>query len=443
MFKRDDLELIYERILLNEYSEPFIRKEIIRFRRQVPPQITNDIIRQTIVRFDQLKTGRESGNRIKEIINDLQPPEQAQGNERELQRLEKLKQSPFDVTLYSWKDLEHVVHQFSDPAERRAMKDLAKGGAAEQTGAELIYQKDSLKIYWGKSKKDCITFGAYLNKKNEQGFKDIQDEIRAETPRQPGQIYNWCIGWVNTNQFDNYRFATGNRGASVYYVIDESLSLKDPLHVIVIHAQQDGMYRITNAFNSGGEFRETVTNWNTVLRWQPKLNGLQNIIKFHPFTEEEEIGNVVKYITAKDFHTLTSFKAKEAYINSGKMLLSKDYLELDPKLQHLYVNVICGPDVADRSIQARFNKTLYLFTDSRSIPGNHERIQQARLEMIEILENMSDEDYAAGNRGMEPYYEDPIMKQSKGQTYKLWKKFVYDVVNAWINGAIEQRGYAE
>lgn len=439
MFKTDEIELIYERMLLNEYSESFIKKEVFHLKRQAGPQITDDVIKQTIVRFDQLKTGRESGNRIREIVNSAQLPEQTQSNAREVQRLERLKKSPFDITLYSWKDLEHVVHQFSDPAERRAMKELAKGGVTEQTGADLIYQKDSIKIYWSKSKRDCIAFGTYLNKKNEQGFKDIQDEIKSKTSRQPGEIYYWCIGWVNNNQFDNYRFATGGRGASVYYVVDESLPLIDGNHVIVIHAQQDGKYRLTNAFNNN----ETVSDWNTVLKWQPKLSGLQDIIKFHPFTEEEEIGNMVKYTTAKDFHTLVSFKAKEAYINSGKMLLSKDYLELDPKLQHLYVNVICGPDVADRSIQARLNKTLYLFTDSRSILGNHERIQQARLEMIEILENMSDEEYAAGNRGMEPYYEDPIMKQSKGQTYKLWKKFVYDVVNAWINGAIEQRGYAE
>jgi hypothetical protein len=439
MFKTDEIEAIYERMLLNEYSESFIKKEVIRLRRQADPLVTDDVIKQTIVRFDQLKTGRESGNRIKEIVSSIQPDVQARDQQRDKQRVERLKNSPFDVTLYSWKDLEHVVHQFSDPAERRAMKELAKGGATEQTRAELVYDKDSLKIYWGKNKKDCIAFGTYLNKKNEQGFKDIQDEIKAKTSRQPGQIYYWCIGWVNNNQFDNYRFATGGRGASVYYVVDESLPLNDSHHVIVIHAQQDNRYRLTNAFNNN----ETVSDWNTVLKWQPKLNGLQDIIKFHPFTEEEEIGNMVKYATAKDFHALVSFRAKEAYINSGKMLLSKDYLELDPKLQHLYVNVICGPDVADRSIQARLNKTLYLFTDSRSIPGNHERIQQARLQMIEILENMSDEDYTAGNRGMEPYYEDPIMIQSKGQTYKLWKKFTHDVVNAWINGAVELRGYAQ
>ena len=152
---------------------------------------------------------------------------------------------------------------------------------------------------------------------------------------------------------------------------------------------------------------------------------------------------MVKYTTAKDFHTLASFRAKEAYINSNKMLLSKDYLELDPKLQHLYVNVICGPDVADRSIQARFNKTLYLFTDSRALPGNHERIQEARLQTIDVLQNMTDEEYAASEtKGIEYYFEDPIMKQSKGQTYRLWKKFVYDIVNTWINGAAEKRGYA-
>lgn len=436
MFKQDELELIYERILLNEYSEPFIKKEIIRLRRQVPPQITNDTIKQTIVRFDQLKTGIRSGERLKEIINELQPDEQAQDNERELQRIEKLKKSPFEITLYSWKDLEHVVHQFSDPAERRAMKEIAKGSAAEQTGAELIYEKDSIKIYRGKTKKDCIAFGVYLNRKNEQGFKDLQGKL----PYKPGAVYNWCIGWVNNNQFDNYRFATGGRGASVYYVVDESLSLQDPNHTIVIHAQQDNKYRVTNAFNN----KEIVAEWDTVLKWQPKLNSLRYIIKFHEFTEEEEIGNMVKYITAKDFHTLTSFRAKEAYINSNKMLLSKDYLELDPKLQHLYVNVICGPDVADRSIQSRFNKTLYLFTNSRALPGNHDRIQEARTQTIHALENMTDEEYAASEtKGIEYYFEDPIMKQSKGQTYRLWKKFVYDVVDAWINGAAEKRGYAQ
>jgi hypothetical protein len=243
---------------------------------------------------------------------------------------------------------------------------------------------------------------------------------------------------VNNNQFDNYRFSTNGKGASVYYVIDESLPLTDQYHVIVIHAQENGQYRLTNAFNN----EEVVSDWNTVLKWQPKLSNLKDKLVFHPYTEDEEIGNVVKHITASRFNTLTSFKAKEAYINSGKRLYGEDYLKLDPVLQNLYINITCGPDIADRSIQERFGKTLYPFVDSRS-RENEERIERAKDEMIDILTNMSDEEYAAGNKGMEPYYRDPYMMQSKSQTYKLWKKFVYNVVDALINNAAETRGYTE
>lgn len=429
------LELVYERILLREYSEPFIKREILRLKRQAGPLITDDTIKHTITRFDQLKTGRESGNRIKEIVSSIQLDPQSADNTREKDSLEKLKKSPFDITLYSWKHLEHVVHQFSDPTERRAMRELAKGGS-EQTGAELVYDTAGLRVYWGRNKRDCIAFSAYLNKKNKQGFEAVRDKLK--TTRQPGEIYYWCIGWVNNNQFDNYRFSTNGKGASVYYVIDESLPLTDPYHVIVIHAQENGEYRLTNAFNNG----EVVSDWNTVLKWQPKLSNLKDKLVFHPYTEDEEIGNVVKHITARRFNTLTSFKAKEAYINSGKRLYSEDYLKLDPVLQNLYINITCGPDIADRSIQERFGKTLYPFVDSRS-RENEERIERAKDEMIDILTNMSDEEYAAGNRGMEPYYRDPYMMQSKSQTYKLWKKFVYNVVDALINNAAETRGYTE
>lgn len=455
MFKPDKLELIYEEMLL-EYSEPFIKKEIIRLSRETGPHITRDDIRNTIVRFDQLKTGTRSGERIKEIISNLQLPEIGPGSERERQRIEKLKKSPFEITFYSWKDLEHVVHQFSNPADKNALKALQSG---DVTGATLIPNTGDLKIYWGKDKNECIAFSASLNKKNEQGFKEIQRELRARTSLSPGKIYNWCIGWVNNNQFDNYRFNAGGTGASVYFVVDESLPLINEYHVIVIHAQQNGMYRITNAFNDN----EIVTDWNKVLEWQPKLDGFKDKIVFKPYTEEEEVNELIKNVYPVTFHTITSFKAKEAYINSGKMLLSKDYLELDPALQHLYINVKCGPDVADRSVNTRLHKTLYAFADTGTLPGNKERIKNAQFVSADEIGEMDNDEYLKRNmtcpyrgrtkqgvlkekcacgQSFESFYNDPIIKQSKGQTYSLWKKFVHNVVNAWLNEQEERRGYS-
>lgn len=460
-----DLELIYEqRILLNEYSEGFIKKEIQRLRPQVPRTISDDEIRQTIVRFDQLKTSKETGIRIKNIIQDIVPAENSRSPEREAARIEKLKKTPFDVTLYTWKDLEFVVHQFVDPNERKALKgrltktedskdiettEEKEGAVSKITGATFVHRKGDISIYCSKTKEQAIDIKLYLCKKN-----------NIESKQTFGvHTYGWCTNSITNNRWDEYRYRAGGTGASQYVVIDNSLPATHPEHVMILHAQQDGQYRVTDAFNN--MTRERVGPWSLVIERQPKLEGLQDYITFLPYTAEEEIKLIRDGgLRAQNFKQLKTFKGKQSYITQGGKIYKESYLKLDSVLQHHYINVQCHPDITDPNMSYRFNKVFHAFADQTI--EDVERLEDARAKVLDTLEHLTDEEFEAGwsmetdpvtgkekrVRGINaqeyaPYFNDPVIaRSSKGQTYKLWKKFAAHIVDAMMNNTVENRGYA-
>ena len=410
-----DIAIIYENtVLLKEYSEGFTKQQIARLKPQAGAFVEEDGIRAMIGRFNQLKSGQAKNQIIDLVKTNIENGTIAAANDhpKEVQRIQKLASNPLMIEFYSWHDLEVIVHSFRDPAEKQAIKAAKKN--ADQTGASLIYEGNGLRVYFGANKQECQIFKNYLVNTNKDALKAGGVDVNASS----GSIYGWCISYAGPNNlFDSYRFRS-ETSASVYFIVDDGRPVTDPLNVIVLHAQKDGNFRLTNAYNrSMGGYSEEVGDWNKVLKWQPKLKGHESLFKFVPFSESEQLHLVTKNAGPKDFPGFTAFNVKRAYIDSQKKIFAKDFLELPADLQHAYVNVR-APDAADANLQTRLRKLLYLFADPE-------------YQKIEDRMNRAAEEGDRGNENwIEVLYDDDVMKKCKKvQTYKYWCKLIDDTLN--------------
>jgi hypothetical protein len=243
-----------------------------------------------------------------------------------LQRFEQLKNNPKitnkDITKYSWHDLEHLIDSFPVKPGKEFKKNSA------EVDGDLVYDKNNIKIYSGKTMKQCIT---YAN--NEK--------------------YSWCISRTNvaSNLYTNYRFGSNPR--SFYFVFDQDKpdtksggEFISPIHAFVVHAEEDGEYGFSNANNTGDtnnlswdglgakikSFKDGSSTWE-------KMKGLESLFKYIPPTEEEsEIAMMKgKHLSDEQFLAL-NYRLKTAYINLGRELNGNTFSSLDNDLKNLYIN---------------------------------------------------------------------------------------------------------
>lgn len=439
----DKLKCLYERILLKEYSEGFINKEILRLQRQAGPLVATDTIRSTIERFDQLKTNQGSFTTLKNLINGDAFQEKIGDTPIDRVRKEKIKKNPQELTLYTWKDLDNLIlHNFEDPEQRRKKKEAARAASTTSTlGAEQVSTVRNLNVYWATNSQQCQELNAWFKKKNHEQIKDKESVIKpiiGEIRWRDGNIYYWCIGWPSS-RFDFYRYASNP--ASVYYVEDTTLPVTDPHHIIIVHAQTDGKFLTTNAFNN----YERVITWDQLVsEWQPKLSNLKEIIIFHPFShQDEQTDKVYERINASSFMSLGTFNLKKGYITRRRQIKKADFLQIVPQLQREYIDIQCHPNVLDRLPQTRFAKIMHPFFDTTN--EDRERVNSAREQVVNNCigdEKLSDEDYNNPDVVYAPWLDDPIMKQSSREAYKLWRKFVIEFCDSCAKGYEEKRGYA-
>jgi hypothetical protein len=408
------LENLYSNILLNEYSEGFLRTQIKRLKPQAGAYVSEDAIRQMLQRFDQLKTAQTTANRIKELVQQHIESGDIKADERkgpkDIKRFENLKKQPFQVEYYNWQDLETIVHQFRDPSETAALKtDAPKGDA----GAEEIYAnpENGLHVYFGKDTNACILFKRFL----------LQQK---DAPKD----YTWCIANNRqSNLFYRYRFgAYGNKKASVYFIYDESKPSTDKWHVFVIHVNEDNKYLVTSAFNDG----DRTIPWNEILKIQPKLKGLEKLFTFRPLTEDEQLYQVTMDANPNDFAGYTSYNVKRAYIETGKKINMQDYIDLPAELQHAYINVR-APGAEDDNMIKRLRKLLELFDDQDKNELNNRYAEAAESGDVAKAKakaaGLDSKD--ASEEWIKILCNDPVMaKTKKGQTYKYWTKLVDDTL---------------
>lgn len=396
------LENLYSNIVLNEYSEGFLRQQIKRLKPQAGVYVSEDAIRQMLQRFDQLKTSQNTANRIKELLQqhiesgDIKVDPR---NPKDAKRFENLKKQPFQVEYYNWSDLETIVHQFRDPGETAALKSDAPKG---ETGAEEIYsnKEDGLHVYFGQDPNACILFKRFL----------LQQK---DAPRD----YTWCISnRRESNLFYRYRFGSyGSKKASVYFVYDETKPTSNKWHVFVIHVKEGNEYMVTSALNDG----DRTLSWNEILKIQPKLKGLEKLFVYRPLNEDEQLYQVTMDAGPNDFSGFTSYNVKRAYIETGKKIKQEDYLELPAELQHAYVNVR-APGAEDQDETSRLRKLLQLFANQ----------VQSELNQRFAKAQEAGEQGASEAEWEKILFNDPVMiKSKKSQTYKYWTKLIDDTLN--------------
>jgi len=220
------MKIIITEQQLNElFSQSLVEKLIEKFKKE-KPDLDEKIIQYYIKRFQELK----NSPKVKEK----------------------------DINKYSWKDLEILI-------DENQPRDYDK--SIKISDSDLIYKKDSLRVYKANTKQACVTYG---------------------------NGYSFCISARSEyNMYNSYRF---DSNYSIYFVFDDERprdilpngKFKDPLHLLVIMVRYDleditGFdeynhpqdaptpqleYQITTANNDG---EKETKYFRTIENMQPKL----------------------------------------------------------------------------------------------------------------------------------------------------------------------------
>lgn len=455
MTDSNNLTLLYENMLLEAYNEDFYKKQIARLKPQAGAYVTPEQIRAKIKRFADLKSNWRTANQIDKMVKSAidqgrKPPQEREGaviapdvtflsQEKlkelqsvdpqkvpprlrmaykkytdELKRISLLERVPLELRYYNWNDLESIVDQFPDPTEKETLKKVAATGS----GAKLVYDENKLKIFFGADGNECYILKKYI----------------ASERKQDPSIYRWCIS-ADPTQSKNYhsRYRFGEYGhkteKSSYFIYDEEKPVTDPWHFFVIHVAAEPVdarsggktkYMVTDSNNAG----DIWMTWKEILKIQPKLKGLEDIIQFVPLSEDEKIQQVIAGdASAETFKNYSSFKVKRAYIKQSpdNKIYKKDYLKLDPVLQHLYVNMRTpvGEDAEQFDMLA---KLMTMFEDSDNKTDMMDVIDKSREEMRKSIDDETN------LKWLDILSSNPTIEASKeAQTVKRYKNLIKDV----------------
>jgi hypothetical protein len=276
-------ETIYS-ILLKEYSEGVMRKLIEKFKSE-EPNLTDTIIISYIIEFKKIS-----------------------------QKLENR-----DIMTYSWKDLETTVD--SNKSVR------IKAGKIDVTAedANLLYNKDGVRIYHGKDKTACIKYS---------------------------NGYSFCIGARGkNNMYSHYRKKIGSNSwplldkfvdapdiiGTPYFVFNDNMDNEDPNHILVIfeYAYDNNKpnarishYTVTNADNNGDiEFR----NFNKIVAKYPWVKPLENVMVADKGMSADE----KEYDKQKEYLESSISNLKNTFLNNYRDSdLSGYYIQLFEYLQY-------------------------------------------------------------------------------------------------------------
>lgn len=454
-----NLVSLYESMLFEAYNEDFYKKQIARLKPQAGAYVTPEMIRAKIRRFADLKGNFRTANQVSQLVKNAVEQGRKPSSEREgaviapyvpllsqekldqiknvdpdkvqflspslrvahkkytdeLKRINLLEKIPHEIRYYTWNDLEAIVDQFPDPGEKEALKKVAATGS----GAQLIYDKDKLKIFFGADGNECYILKKYISK--ERGLDP--------------STYKWCIS-ADPTQSKNYhsRYRFGDYGHRVekssYFIYDEERPVTDPWHFFVIHvasspvevtrSDEKSPYMVTDSNNAG----DVWMTWEEILKLQPKLKGHENLIQFIPLNEDEKIQQVIAgEANADSFKNYSSFKVKRAYIKQSpdNKIYKKDYLKLDPVLQHLYINMRTpvGEDAEQFDMLA---KLMTMFEDSDNKTDMMDVIDKSRDEMRKSVDDESN------LKWLDILSSNPTVDASKeSQTVKRYKNLIRDV----------------
>lgn len=230
---------IFESLILLEYSEKIINQLIQKF---------------------QLENPKLKENTIRLYISDFEKISQKLQNR--------------DILTYTWKDLEQTVDS------NRTTK--IKAGKIDVTAedANLLYNKNGLRLYHGNSKNACIKYG---------------------------NGYSFCISARgNRNLYGQYRRSNPEWYGTPYFLFNDNLSKKDKRHVLVIFHYKDPHfefdtteYTVTTAANDGEQVYEELDMIEYDYPWVEEVKKYIKGQKLSPY--EKGVDKVErKYVDLQD-----------------------------------------------------------------------------------------------------------------------------------------------
>ena len=419
---------LYEQVLLLEISEGFLKKQVERLSKQ-NVYVEPDTIKQMILRFEQLKNSANTKLEIKRMIETgIDNKDIKAVNPQDNKRIENLKKSPWSLEFYNFAELEKIVHSFRGVEDKEAKKAAETKIKDTDYGAELVYESPdkTLQVFHAKDAKTAVAFKTWLVNYFAEDIKKLGLTVDWGIGR---NLYGWCVAASlnRGNMFNNYRFGQG--GLSEYFVLDKKLKVNNPEHLLVIHAYKDGRYLVTNAVNSEDKFLK----WPEIVSRKPELKGTEDIFKFQPYTEDEQLWSVTRSAKPADFAGFTP-RVKRAYIELGPQnkMFKNDWIALgtiDPTLTH-----------AERANLTKINSDLqHTYINVRvPAPGNQASPLENAYVLLDLFADSKGKDierritkaFELGDVSVESsplYMDETILNHTldKG-VIKYWKKLVDD-----------------
>ena len=245
----------------------------------------------------------------------------------------------FDIDAYpTFNSLETLVDYVS--GQRPVKTTMSKQNDIEVTG-EAVYNKGGIEVYYADNPRACIKY-------------------KGSMP------YSWCVARSDSsNMFYTYRFKPYE--PAFYFVKDVDATQKEladiakrgsvsggfanKYHFFVIQVPKNlnpednetPQYIVTSANNDG----DTQMSWNQIVKINPKLAAIKEVLKPKPFTPEERTKHerFKKGLNDNDFKKL-SYEDKKSYLDIyptiAKPITTNQFLSLPEDLKNLYVSFGIG-----------------------------------------------------------------------------------------------------
>ena len=360
--------------LLSEYSEKTIATTIERWKSE-NPKVDDNLAKQLIQRFDQIKSG------LAQKLNIVVLPDEL-----------KQGQNYLNIDKYSFDDMVKLIKSLPenpDKVKKDAVNKFVQQGEVDKPTAQsyvarFMANKDKLKLATqegledeGFTKEEVLNFipkkllsnNAYLDprvwtwpafeqmldslfpsqRKAEEGGENlvstdadkIYDKNGIEiykgddvnkcisynpvSPETKRKKYGWCVTQTGNTMYDSYRFRDSS--PTFYFVFDrakdsspEHAPFKDEWHAFVIQVSSDGKEYIVTGANNRGDINTRDKGWE----------GIKDIVPADTWAKIKGLKDYFKPISLSSVERSRKFA-------SGKNLSLDEFKELsqDEKIQYV------------------------------------------------------------------------------------------------------------
>tara|TARA_R110000787_G_scaffold39265_4_gene98603 strand:- start:2432 stop:3898 length:1467 start_codon:yes stop_codon:yes gene_type:complete len=308
---------LYSSTLIFEYSEKVIQIIITKFKEE-NPALTDDLIRNAIDRFDQVKSSP--------VFKDKSPL----GNNK-------------DITQYSWAQMELLIDAF--PRKEKKLKNKKGGIVMADDPDEIekdegppvapILDQDGLRVFPIKSVIESIEMRRYF----ETQYKTYLDHH----PRVSNNTITWCVA-QELDRHNYYFTYAHNRheGRTFYFVSDDRKPDESKYKLSALQAvkNDDGFglkhYILTSVYNDG----DNKEPWNFIENEFPGITAIQPaIIPIDHQQNDVQVRIVNNTIGPSDFEDIRLYEDKKFYIDAKKPLKPQTFIDMDRALKMQYINV--------------------------------------------------------------------------------------------------------